>query len=128
MPHTLADDGDWHIAAFGDTCPRVPSNIHRQEYRQVQLFSYFLQQMIHPMKFVGVLFPIILVPFCDDRQKVFRFIYRVFVNNLLHTSVPFDEKLLPRLSSAIGKDAVLQVFLPQISHVNERHTPCIETE
>lgn len=84
--------------------------------------------MIHSVKLVGILLPIIRIPLCNDGQEVFRFVYGVFVNNLLHTSFPVDEKLLPRLSSAIGKDTVLQVLLSQISHVNERHTPCVETE
>ena len=56
------------------------------------------------------------------------FIGYLSCKNILHTPFPFDEKLLPRLSSTVGKDAVLQVFLPQISHVNERHTPYVETE
>ena len=80
------------------------------------------------MKLVGVLFSIIFTSFCDDWQKVFGFVYGIFVNNLLHTSFPFDEQLLPGFASAVGKNAVLQVLLPQISHINERHTPCVETE
>ena len=109
-------------------CPRMPTDIHRQGYWQIQLLSDFLQQMVYSVKFVGVLLPIIFVPFCNDGQEVFRFIYRIFVKNPLHTLFPFDEQPLSRLTSAVGKSAVLKVLLSQISQVNERHSPCVETE
>ena len=128
MSHSLANNRNGHITALGDTCPRMPTDIHCQGYWQIQLPPYFLQQMVHTVKFVGVLLPIIFVPFCNDGQEVFCFVYRIFVNNLLHTSFPFDKQLLPRLSPSVGKDTVLQILLPQICHVYKRHSPCIETE
>ena len=128
MPHTFADDRDRHITALGNTCPWMPTDIHRQGYWQIQQFPDFLQQMVYPMKCVGVLFPVIFITFCNNGQEVFRFVYWIFVKNILHTFFPFDEQLLSRFTSAVGKDTVLQVFLPQISHIDEWHSPCIETE
>lgn len=37
------------------------------------------------MKLIGVLLPIIHIPLYNDGQEVFRFVYGVFINNLLHT-------------------------------------------
>ena len=101
MPHTLADDRDWHITALGDTCPRMPTDIHCQGYWQLQLLPDFLQQMVYSVKFVGILLPIIFVSFCNDGEQMLRFVYRIFVKNLLHTLFPFDEQLLSRLPSAV---------------------------
>lgn len=81
--------------------------------------SRFFQLMVHMVEFVSILLSIILATFCNNRQEVFRFVYRIFVKNLLHILSPFDEKLLFYLMSVIRKSTILQVFLSQINHVDE---------
>ena len=46
----------------------------------------------------------------------------VLGDDFFHALLPLDCQLLPCLSPAICQDAVFQVRLFQISHVNERHT------
>ena len=100
----------------------MPTDIHRQGYWQIQQFPDFLQQMVYPMKFVGVLFPIIFIMFCNDRQEVFRFVYWIFINNLLHTFLEnifkhvisidsFTTVLIQALLSFSGKEVYLKLEL-----------------
>ena len=63
----------------------------------------------------------------DDRQKVIGLRSIVLIHNLLHTFLPLDEQLLPRLASAIGKHAILQILFSQVCHIHEWHTTSIET-
>ena len=46
----------------------------------------------------------------------------IFGHDSFHALLPLDCQLLPCLSPAVCQDAVLQVRLIQISHVNERHS------
>ena len=62
----------------------------------------------------------------DDRQKVIGLRSIVLIHNLLHTLLPFDEELLPRLASAIGKHTILQILFSQVCHIHEWHTSGIE--
>ena len=50
----------------------------------------------------------------------------LFVDDFLHGFLPFDEQLLPRLLSAVGKSSALQIFLIQVSHVDKGHPPGVE--
>ena len=60
------------------------------------------------------------------RQQIRSGVRIIFIDDLLHGFFPFDEQLLSRFLPAVREYAVLQIFLLQVSHVDERHSPGVE--
>lgn len=63
----------------------------------------------------------------DDGEQIVGGVFRGLVEYHLHFLSPFDDKLLACLAAAIGDIAVFEVGLSQKRHVDEAHSPEIET-
>ena len=93
---------------------------------QSQFLAQFLQLIVYQMRGVLILPANVGIHVPDYRQQIRSPVRIVFVDDFLHGFLPFDEQLLPRLLSAVGKSSALQIFLFQVSHVDKGHAPGVE--
>lgn len=126
VPHCFADGRKRNVPASGDGSPPVTGDVARQGYVQSQSHTQLFQFVIYQMRRILVLPAGVGIHVFNHRQQIGSADRILFVDNFLHGFFPFDEQLLSRFLPAIREYAVLQVFLLQISHIDERHSPGVE--
>ena len=127
MTHTLTDDRQGDVLGFGCTGPGVPSYIQRQRQRKLDELTYEFQLAVDVAQPLFILFVLVLAGGLKDGQQV-RTGNGIAVQDVLHAGFPPHGKELAGFAATIGKDAVLQVALFEVGHVDEGHAPGVERE
>ena len=85
-------------------------------------FQFDVDEVCH----VLILPPAVPSDVPDDGQDVGRGRRVIFVHDVLHRFFPLDRQQLVGLSPTVGQDAVVEVFLLEESHIDERHATGVE--
>ena len=128
VPHRFADDGQRHVAALGYARPAVARDVGAERDGRFDAAADDLEARVDEVDGVEVLPSPPAARRRDDGQQIGRAGRGVAVDDVLHGLLPLDEQLLVGLLPAIGEDAVAQVLLLEVGHVDERHPPRVEAE
>ena len=125
VAHAFADDGEGDALALGDAGPGVAGHVEGERNLQSGQPCDFLQLTVRAGDGVPVLVPVVGVG--EDGQQIgIGGRGGVFVDEVLHACFPFDAQLLAGFVPAVDENVVLQIFLAQVGHVDERHAAGVE--
>lgn len=112
---------------FGGGCPAVAGYVECQWDCYAYHLGYFLEVVVDVVAHVAVSAAFVEAGLAYDGEQVVAFVDGIFVEGRLHLAGPFDGELLAGFAAAVCDISVFKVGFFQESHVDETHTPQIET-
>ena len=106
----------------------MAGHVHGERDGQLQGFANLLQVPVDAPDGGLVFHPAALPVGGEYGQQVGRVRMGILVHHLLHAAFPADAEQLAGLAPAVTEDAVLQVGLQQVGHVDEGHAAGVEAE
>lgn len=101
--------------------------VHTETLRNIRLGSHDLQQFIHAVLDIPILVPFCTVSGMDNGQQIMG-LRHMQAYYFLHGGLPSDRDVLSCLFTLVMKDAIAQVCLFQIGHIDKSHPTGVEAE
>ena len=128
MAHALAYDGEGDVAVACGAGPGVACDVHGEVVLESDERHDFFQFGVDEVLRALVLRTFVGRCTADDGQEVGGWRCRVFVEYGLHVFLPSHEHALAGLLTAVGEEAVCEVGLLEVGHVDEGHATGVEAE